>query len=80
MYVFAAFRLYSLCESKQRLHRVCVGLAAMQMFEMLVKKRGTLYLSLLMTLICNVILTVSSTDTNDNNSMCIGEKGEKVTK
>ena len=57
-----------------------MGLAAMQMFDMLEKKRGTLYLYLLMTMICNVVLTVSSTDTNDNNSMCIGEKGEKVNK
>ena len=57
-----------------------MGLAAMQMFDMLQKKRGTLCLYLLMTMICNVVLTVSSTDTNDNNSMCSGEKGEKVTK
>ena len=55
-------------------------LAAMQMFDMLKKKRGNLHLYLLVTNICYVVLTVSSTDSNDNNSMCIGEKGEKVTK
>ena len=49
------------------------------MFDMLEKKRGTLHLYLLMTMICYVALTVSSTDTNDNNSMCIGKKGENVT-
>ena len=57
-----------------------MGLAAMQMFDMLEKKRNTLYLYLLMTIICNVVLTVSSADTNGNNNMYIGEKGEKVTK
>ena len=50
----------------------------MQMFDMLEKKRGTLYLYLLMTMIGNVVLTESSTDTNDNKSMCIGERGEKA--
>ena len=57
-----------------------MGLAAIQMFDMLEKKRGALHLFLLMTMICNVVLTESSTDTNDNNSMCVGEKGEKATK
>ena len=52
----------------------------MQMFVMLDKKRGTLYLYLLMTTICNAVLTASTIDTNENNSMCIGEKGLKVTK
>ena len=50
----------------------------MQMFDMLEKKRGTLYSYLLMTMICNVVLTKSLTDTNDNKSMCIGERGEKA--
>ena len=77
---FLSFRLNSLCDIKQTPSRLCVGLAAMQMFDMLEKKRNTLYLYLLMTMICNVVLTVSSADTNGNNSMYIGEKGEKVTK
>ena len=77
---FAAFELNSSFERKRRLDRLCVGLAVMQMFDMLEKKRAALYLYLLMIMICNVVLTVSSTDTIDNNSMCIGEKGEKVSK
>ena len=46
---FCSVQTIFLCESKQRLSRVCVAVAAKQMFDMLEKKRGTLHLYLLMT-------------------------------
>ena len=74
---FAVFDQTVCVKVKTRLCILCVSLADMQMFDMLEKERDTLYLHLLMTMVCNVVFTASSTDTNDNDSMCIANKTEK---